>query len=142
MKLIIQIPCFNEEASLAPTLAEIPRHIPGVDEVRVLVIDDGSTDHTREVVARYGDKLTYLYHENRGEAASTNRGWQLATGDYFAMVSSDDPMLPGWLSKAVEYMECNPEAIVGYPDWKMIDLESKTIQEMKVYEYDVERLIG
>jgi len=49
MKLIIQIPCFNEEATLPGTLADLPRTIPGIDEVEVLVIDDGSSDRTAEV---------------------------------------------------------------------------------------------
>ena len=46
VKLIIQIPCFNEEATLPVTLADLPREVPGVDVVEWLVIDDGSTDRT------------------------------------------------------------------------------------------------
>jgi len=49
MKLIVQIPCLNEEATLPATIADIPRQIPGIDEVELLVIDDGSTDRTAEV---------------------------------------------------------------------------------------------
>src|SRR5205809_1490342 len=48
MKLIIQIPCFDEEEQLPGTLADLPRELPGVDEVEWLVIDDGSTDRTSE----------------------------------------------------------------------------------------------
>ncbi|MEA2256427.1 MAG: hypothetical protein QOG35_2472, partial [Solirubrobacteraceae bacterium] len=44
MKLIIQIPCLNEEATLPETLADLPRQVPGFDEVEWLIIDDGSTD--------------------------------------------------------------------------------------------------
>ncbi|MDX1423677.1 MAG: glycosyltransferase, partial [Kiloniellales bacterium] len=46
MKLIVQIPCFNEAGTLPQTLADIPCSIPGVDEVEVLIVDDGSTDDT------------------------------------------------------------------------------------------------
>ena len=49
MKLIVQIPCYNEEATLPETVADIPRQVPGVDEVEILIIDDGSTDRTVEV---------------------------------------------------------------------------------------------
>ena len=49
MKLIIQIPCYNEEETLPITLADLPREIPGVDEVEWLIIDDGSHDRTVEV---------------------------------------------------------------------------------------------
>src|SRR5437870_13806298 len=57
-KLIIQIPCFNEEGQLAETLATLPRSVPGFDSVETLVIDDGSQDGTSEVARRAG--ATYL----------------------------------------------------------------------------------
>ena len=49
MKLIIQIPCLNEEATLPATLADLPREVPGFETVEWLIIDDGSTDRTIEV---------------------------------------------------------------------------------------------
>jgi glycosyltransferase involved in cell wall biosynthesis len=54
MKLIIQIPCYNEEAYLPQTLADLPREIPGVDKVEVLVVDDGSEDRTSQVAMEAG----------------------------------------------------------------------------------------
>ena len=49
MKLIIQIPCYNEEQTLPQTVADIPRKIAGVDQVDILIVDDGSTDRTAEI---------------------------------------------------------------------------------------------
>ena len=54
MKLIIQIPCFNEEESLSHSIPPIPRKINGIDKVELLIIDDGSTDRTVEVAKRLG----------------------------------------------------------------------------------------
>ena len=63
-KLIIQIPCFNEAEALPATLAALPRSIPGVDTIEVLVVDDGSSDNTAEVAlahgARHSPKVTSL----------------------------------------------------------------------------------
>ncbi|MEI9959631.1 MAG: glycosyltransferase [Limisphaerales bacterium] len=46
MKLVIQIPCFNEEKTLPETLRDLPKSIPGIDKIEILVVDDGSTDQT------------------------------------------------------------------------------------------------
>jgi glycosyltransferase involved in cell wall biosynthesis len=63
MKLVVQIPCLNEAQTLPETLAEIPRDIEGVDEVELLVIDDGSTDDTAAVARRHGaDHVIQLKH--------------------------------------------------------------------------------
>jgi glycosyltransferase involved in cell wall biosynthesis len=66
MKLIIQIPCFNEEEALPVTLAELPRQVAGFDEVEWLVVDDGSTDRTSEVAHAHGVDHIVRHPRNRG----------------------------------------------------------------------------
>jgi glycosyltransferase involved in cell wall biosynthesis len=68
MKLIIQIPCLNEEAALPETLRGIPRSIPGVDSVEVLVIDDGSTDRTAQVARDSGADHVVRFTRHKGLA--------------------------------------------------------------------------
>jgi glycosyltransferase involved in cell wall biosynthesis len=70
MKLIIQIPCLNEEDSLPTALSALPREIPGVDEIEILIIDDGSTDRTVEVARAHGVHHAVGFSSNRGLAAS------------------------------------------------------------------------
>ncbi|MCB1338161.1 MAG: glycosyltransferase family 2 protein [Maritimibacter sp.] len=78
MKLIIQIPCFNEEATIAGTLADLPRAVPGFDRVEWLVIDDGSTDRTVEIAQAAGvDHVVRLSH-NQGLAAAFSEGLEAA----------------------------------------------------------------
>lgn len=66
MKLIVQIPCLNEEDTLPATLRDIPRDIPGVDKVEILIIDDGCTDRTVEVARELGVEHIVSFTGNRG----------------------------------------------------------------------------
>lgn len=76
MKLIIQIPCFNEEASLPITLADLPKQIDGIDTIEVLIIDDGSSDRTRQVAREHGVQHIVGFSNNRGLAAAFMLGIQ------------------------------------------------------------------
>lgn len=68
MKLIIQIPCFNEAETLEVTLNDLPKHIDGIDEIEYLIIDDGSHDNTAEVAKKWGVHYVVRFRRNKGLA--------------------------------------------------------------------------
>src|SRR5207248_1891150 len=74
MKLIIQIPCFNEQDQLTTTLADIPRSVEGFDQVEWLVVDDGSTDRTIEVARAHGVDHIVRLTNNKGLATAFQAG--------------------------------------------------------------------
>jgi glycosyltransferase involved in cell wall biosynthesis len=74
MKVVVQIPCLNEEATLPLVLESIPKTITGVDEVIVLIIDDGSTDKTVEVAREHGVKHFVRHARNQGLGRSFHDG--------------------------------------------------------------------
>jgi glycosyltransferase involved in cell wall biosynthesis len=74
LKLIIQIPCLNEETTLPATIADLPRQIPGVDAVELLVIDDGSSDRTVEVARECGVDHIVRLTNNKGLALAFQAG--------------------------------------------------------------------
>jgi len=74
MKLIIQIPCYNEEKTLPETLAGLPRQIEGIDAIEFLIIDDGSTDRTVQVARDLGVHHIVSMGSNRGLAAAFLKG--------------------------------------------------------------------
>jgi glycosyltransferase involved in cell wall biosynthesis len=73
-KLIIQIPCYNEEATLGITLAALPRQLPGVDTIEWLIINDGSTDRTLDVARQYGVDHVVSFTHNQGLAKAFMAG--------------------------------------------------------------------
>ena len=78
MKLIIQIPCYNEEATLPQTVCDLPRVLPGVDEIVYLVVDDGSTDRTSEVARELGVHHIVYLKQNCGLASAFLTGLEAA----------------------------------------------------------------
>jgi glycosyltransferase involved in cell wall biosynthesis len=83
MKLVIQIPCYNEQEYLPLTLATMPRKIEGIDEIMILIIDDGSADQTGEVARQWSQENEYplaiaRHTRNRGLAAAFQTGLNAA----------------------------------------------------------------
>lgn len=74
MKLVVQIPCLNEEKTLPLVLSSIPKKIPGISSIEILVIDDGSTDKTVEVARKLGVKHFVIHKRNMGLARSFSDG--------------------------------------------------------------------
>ena len=68
MKLIIQIPCYNEAETLEVALNDLPKHIDGIDEIEYLIINDGSSDNTVEVAKKWGVNYVVNFRNNKGLA--------------------------------------------------------------------------
>ena len=93
MKLIIQVPCFNEAAQLPATLAQLPRQVAGFDTVEWLVVDDGSTDDTAAVARAHGADHVVRYADNRGLAFAFATGLEACCrrgADVIANVDADN----------------------------------------------------
>lgn len=97
MKLVIQIPCYNEENDLPGTLKEIPRSVPGFDTVELLIIDDGSTDQTCKVAKENGVHHVLRFPTNQGLANAFSAGidYALKTGADIIVNTDADNQYPG-----------------------------------------------
>lgn len=90
MKLIIQIPCYNEEENLPETLRNLPVEIPGVDQIEVMVVDDGSNDNTIKVAKDFGVDHIVKLGSNRGLATAFRRGVEYALAQGADIVVNTD----------------------------------------------------
>lgn len=97
MKLVIQIPCLNEEKTLPLVLESIPKKINGIDEIVVVIVDDGSTDKTIEVAKKHGVKHFVRHAKNMGLARSFHDGvnYALGIGADIVVNTDGDNQYPG-----------------------------------------------
>jgi glycosyltransferase involved in cell wall biosynthesis len=78
-------------------------------DYEIIVVDDGSTDDTREKMKAFDNQIRYIYQENKGPSAARNTGIQQAKGEYLAFCDSDDRFLPTKLEKQMNFIKKNPK---------------------------------
>jgi glycosyltransferase involved in cell wall biosynthesis len=126
------IPAYN----LAPYLDEAIQSVLKQDyaNVELIVLDDGSTDHTREVLEKYTGRFHWETHENMGQASTLNEGWQLSKGEIQAYLSADDALLPNAVSTSIRCLMEHPEFVMVYCDFNLIDPNSRIIRRVNAPE--------
>lgn len=141
VKVSVVIPSYNSAryvvAAVESVLAQTYR------DFEILVVDDGSTDETREVLKRYGDRIRYLYKPNGGVSKARNYGIEKALGKYVAFLDADDLWMPEKLEKQVALLESNADIGLSYTSAITIDenLETKNYVEAEEFADACEALL-
>ncbi len=104
------VPTYNRACLLKEALDSVLAQSYG--NVELIVVDDGSTDHTRRLLASYGDRITVLFQPNTGVSAARNHGIQAASGDLIALLDSDDYWLPEKLAAQIDFFKATPQAMI------------------------------
>ncbi len=116
-KLIIQIPCFNEESALPVTLKELPRKLPGISKIEWLIIDDGSTDRTVEVARKLGVDHVVRLIRHQGLAKGFMAGIQACVelgADIIVNTDADNQYYAGDIPKLIQpILDGQAEIVVG-----------------------------
>lgn len=126
------VPCYHYGRFLRECVESVL--VESVIKVRVLIIDDASPDNTAEVargLAREDSRVTFLQHTiNKGHIATYNEGIEWVSADYMLLLSADDYLLPGAISRSVNFMDSHPE--VGFTFGRVIEIRNEgTIGQKK-----------
>ena len=130
-KITVITPTYNRAVFLSETIESVLRQ--SYKDFEYYIIDDGSTDKTKEIVKPYlkDKRVKYFYHKNQGEAETVNWGWSMAKSEYFTQVNSDDPILPGLFSEMVKVLDSKKDIVVAYTDFYYIDDKGNTIKKSR-----------
>lgn len=115
VQVSVVIPSFNRAYCLGKAIDSIlAQSVPAHE---VIVVDDGSTDNTRDFVAQYGGRVRYHFQQNRGLSAARNAGIALSTGSWLAFLDSDDWWHPDKIKLQIEALRRHPDAALVYTDY-------------------------
>jgi Glycosyl transferase family 2 len=116
-RVSVVIPCYRQAHFLAEAIESVLAQDHGALEVTV--VDDGSPDNVGEVAARYPG-VRCLRQPNGGLAAARNAGLEQATGEFVLFLDADDRLLPGAISRGLEQLRAEPEAMMAAGTWRLI----------------------
>lgn len=130
------IPTYNRAAYLVQAVeSALAQSYPALE---IVVVDDGSTDGTREALTPYLHRIRYIYQDNQGEAVARNTALAASKGELIAFLDSDDIWLPGRLETQVELLHSRPDVGMVAAHATQIDGNGKPVSNVPLYPYQSE----
>lgn len=134
----IVTPTYNQAEYLAETIESVlAQDYPNIEYI---VLDDGSTDDTPAILARYDAQIYHERHANVGQARTLNKGWTMAKGSLVGYLSSDDRLQPQAVSRLVQALANQSDAVVAYCDFELIDTAGRAFRTVHTEDYSITRL--
>lgn len=125
LRLSVLTPSFNYAHYLPDTLASVYQQAADAEHV---VVDDGSTDRSREILRRWDDRIVWTAHENRGQSETLNEALELSTGDWIGWLNADDFHLPWTIQSVLDVVDHAPSVDVIYGDTLFVDASGRLLR--------------
>jgi len=133
-------PVYNGERFIQETVESVlTQKYPRLEYI---VLDDGSSDRTLDLLKPYDEKIRLVRHANMGHPQTVNKGFRLARGEILSVVNADDPLRPDAVEILVEPLTRQKDCIVSYPDWDLIDQNGAVIETIQSPDYDYARMVN
>ncbi len=131
-------PVYNQGEYVAQTIESVlAQDYPAL---QYIVVNDGSTDSTPEVLSRYQSRLRVISQPNAGQASALNSGWSVSSGQYLGYLSADDLLEPQAIRSLANALDTHPDAVVAYGDYHLIDRMGRPMRLQTTREYSQEAL--
>lgn len=127
-RVSVVIPTYNRAAYIGEAIESALDQT--VRDLEIIVVDDGSSDRTAEIVGSYGNRIRYVRQENRERAAARNTGIRMASGERIALLDSDDAWLPNHIAACDEALRRDPRAGVAYSRAVLVDEAGRLLTPM------------
>jgi len=127
-RVSVIIPTYNRAKYISEAIGSIMSQT--YNDYEIIVVDDGSTDNTKEVLKKYKEKIKYVCQKNQGSAAARNRGVKESRGEFIAFVDSDDLLMPRCFELQVQALEKNPQAAFAYGKSGLVDEGGRCIKKI------------
>jgi glycosyltransferase involved in cell wall biosynthesis len=136
----IVTPSYNQAAYLEDTIRSVLEQ--DYEPIEYVVVDDGSTDGSVEIVRRYEGRLTAaIRQENAGQVAALNRGFARTSGAFMGYLNSDDTLLPGAITRMAAELEADPDLLLVYGDALYTDEHGRQTGYLPAREFDVAAMV-
>ena len=142
VELSVVIPVYNGEDFIGLTIQSVLTNSSGFN-AECIVIDDGSTDRTSEIIDSYFGHIRTHRQSNSGEGAAVNKGLEMARGKYTVVVSADDPVLtPELFNGVTTFFGSRADVVAWYPDWHIIDFQGRILKTVRLPDYSFNDLFS
>jgi len=133
------VPTYNRSDFVAEAVQSVLNQT--YENIETIVVDDGSTDNTREVLEKYQDKINYIYQQRSGRSKARNEGFRHSRGDYIAFLDSDDLWFPTKIEKQVEVLSTKADVGLVYVGVQLVDAKGNPCEANLSWDTPTRRVL-